>query len=404
MDAKNNTITFREIFRIRKNSVYIFLALLWATPVLSLLTQIVAHLPIINSFSDLVIPFVLVPLFLLSLRQIGSKLKPSLLFFYIFLSIYYVFSYWAFPENDTFLEERALSYFVYSLPFFYVGYLSCDDDCLDWFYYASYISVISSVFYNLFYITASDYQGEAEIIESNMAAAYSLLPHLLMVVWRTLSKPSIASFVFNIPVFLLGFFLLITFGSRGPIICFLLFVFLYFFVFKSFKRPVFTRIMILLVGLFVFKLFPSAMVFLLNTATDFGMGTRVINYLIEGGFISDSSGRDFIVNTIWPQLSIFPHGMGGAFPIVHTYSHNLAIDFWLDFGVILGTVLLLWIISMIILTYKRLKGLALNEFFCILFVCGFVSLFLSKSYLSEPLFYYLLGFCAYVCKKNRVTV
>ena len=59
-----------------------------------------------------------------------------------------------------------------------------------------------------------------EFSDYNMSAAYTFLPHLMMVTWHLLEKIN----VIDIVACLIGAVLLFGFGTRGPIFCMIIFV------------------------------------------------------------------------------------------------------------------------------------------------------------------------------------
>jgi len=93
-----------------------------------------------------------------------------------------------------------------------------------------------------------------------------------------------------------------------------------------------------------------------------------------------------------------------------TYVHNFAYELWIEFGVVVGsTILLLIIITAIRCIMRKEIPEEYRMLSVVLFCTGVVKLFFSGSWITEPYLYMMLGCSSailtmYVPKKWRIRV
>lgn len=164
--------------------------------------------------------------------------------------------------------------------------------------------------------------------------------------------------LYDLVLFILGLFCVLTQGNRGSLLIILIFVFLYFLrIFKNSNKKIINICLLLLLLIIAYLYIDNILNFLLNLFNDLGYQSRNIEKLINGSFTS-SNGRDFIWNEVVEAIKdIWPFGLGtfGDRPVVapiHVagYSHNIFLELLLSYGIIgllLSLIIILKIIYMI---------------------------------------------------------
>lgn len=385
-------------FTTQKGAAEFLIALAWANPILVYVKAIVLRLPLGDVFGELLIPIIYFGLICMSFSYFCKILRGSDIFFTLLLFTIYIIQYVLFPANEKVLDEYFLPLILSIIPMFFIGVAIDIKDVFKVLYVFSIICVLLQVINTLFFETSerlSDFEDRSQMYE-----AYRLLPHVLFCFWGWLKQFN----VFSLLVSLLGLFLLFSFGSRGPVACVLLFVALYVLFFKLFKGKI---IVVLLLGFLaaVIVLYSDViMLALQNLLSQLGLNIRIIRMLTEGeSAIIDSSGRDELSEILIRQLDITPifgYGIGGTWQFIGDYSHNIILDFLISFGLIPGMLLLLSILYIIIKGYRACKTVEEKGFLLVL-ICCFAKLFISYTFLSDPSWTLLLGYCVGVIRRNR---
>lgn len=131
----------------------------------------------------------------------------------------------------------------------------------------------------------------------------------------------------------------------------------------------------------------------------FGISSRTLTMLLTSTY-SDDNGRDLVWSkalTYVKEKPVFGYGIGGdrALPLaswnLEQYVHNLVLEVFLDFGVLIGGAALIWLVYMII---KRIAGGSLVYYKGVIIVLvslAIPKLFVSSSFWLEPLFWYLIA-------------
>ena len=126
-------------------------------------------------------------------------------------------------------------------------------------------------FYELLYAQSASYTGDTS--EYNMGLAYDILPHVLMVSWWALKKLGI----FNIVSMLLGLLLLLSLGTRGPVICAIVFIAVYLLFIRPSKYQKTMRIITISLAVFAISFLDQFMMFMQMLTIQLGMSTRIFD-------------------------------------------------------------------------------------------------------------------------------
>lgn len=230
---------------------------------------------------------------------------------------------------------------------------------------------------------------------SSQYASYFLLPHLLLLVASLFDRFT----PIKMGVSLLGAIDVSMQGNRGSIICFLLILPILTY-YKSLKMKTNKRIWLILaviiVCVVVSQTYISAFTALCNYASLHGFSTRTFSFFL-GTLEQENmdSGRSTIIETLLVAIkeNSFGYGLTGDQYLTGWYSHNLFVELLVELGVLVGGAIIIFIIVKIIKAVIIAKeNWNVGKFFYALLCCGFVKLFISGTYLTEPYFFAFMGF------------
>ena len=399
MSIIQNLIQARRFLFQPFNAVYL---IAWGAILLGYWRGINNHLPVLGTMTDeLEWCIVLAPI-LLSLPRLWKRIKTSDHIFVFACLIFYLLNIQLFPQNADVLVNRLFSFSLLTLPYYYIGVTLDIKRFYKFFYYISVVAVFMCAFYELLYAQSAFYTGDVDTSEYNMELAYSILPHVLMVSWRALK-----SFVIlNIAPMLLGLMLLLSFGTRGPVICAIVFIAIYLLFIRPSKYQKTMRIITVACAVYAMSFLDQFMTFMQLMTFQLGMSTRIFDKYFEGE-LEDSSGRDYIRETLLRELSIdnslFGHGVLGSYPYVNTYPHNIVLEFLFSFGWVWGIAILFCIVYIIAKMLINTHQCEINVTFgIILVIASILKLCFSSTFVDDALFFMLLGYCVNSSRKISI--
>lgn len=374
----------------------------WGAILLGYWRGINNHIPILGTMTDeLEWCIVLVPI-LLSLSKLLKRITKYDHMFVFACFILYVVNILLYPQNEEVLLGRLFSFSILTLPYYYIGVSLDIKRFYKSFYYISVIAIYMCAFYELVYAQSASYIGEVDTSEYNMGLAYSILPHVLMVSWSALKKLGL----FKIVSMLLGLLLLLSLGTRGPVICAIVFIAVYLLFIRPSKYQKTMRIATISLAIVAFSFLDRFMMFMQMLTFQLGMSTRFFDKYFEGE-METSVGRDYIRETLIKELmsdsTLSGHGILGSYSYVNTYPHNIVLDFLFSFGWMFGIVLLLSLLYIIIRMLIKYSQNEINRSFGILLVASSIlSLCFSSTFVDDAMFFMLLGYCINSLRKQRV--
>lgn len=385
-----------------KNPYLVTFLIAWGAILLGYWRGINNHLPVLGNFTDeLEWAIVLVPLIF------GSSAFVRRLSFFDFAFVFgciffYLLNFVLYPQNENALFKRLFSFTVLTIPYYFIGAALDIKRFYKVFFYVSCVSICICAFYNLSYAKSASYAGDMDVSEYNMSLAYNILQHVLMVSWVALKemKP------WKIGMMILGLFMLLSMGTRGPVVCAIVFIAVYLLFFKPSKYQKTMRAVVISVAVYAISFLDSFMMFMLITLQQLGLSTRIFDKYFDGG-LEESVGRDFIRETIIRELgtdnSIFGHGILGSYKYVGTYAHNIILDFLFSFGIVVGTGLLLMLAYLICRAFLRTRHCETEQVFLLLLViASLLKMCFSGTFIDDTLFFFLIGYCVQICRKQKL--
>lgn len=385
----------------RDNIRYVVLmSILWAPVLLGYMRGIVNHIPILGLFTDeLEVLFVLF-FIIVNLNTIVKHIKSSDLVFLVVIFISYILNFLLFPENGLQLEKHFFSTLFLVVPYYLYGRCINVEKYDDLFYVLSIICICLDTFYFLYYGQLT--KAEDELLEEggySMNAAYKLLPYVLFVIWRLYRKPTFIGGALSF----LGVFLLLSYGTRGPIVCLLSFVVVYFLFFIKSKHAKIIKTILVLSVLALSKIFNELILLTQGLLIELGMSSRIFDKYLSGDITEDSGREDFITTPLLNILngsdSFWGHGYFGSYNVVGTYPHNIIIEFMFTFGKLFGLLLLFMLAILIFKALINRSSLVEKSFFVLLICTSIIKLLMTGTFLDDAFFFFMIGYGVQLLKR-----
>lgn len=362
----------------------------------------------------LIIGIVVWILFLLGYARVrGTKFLDSFLV-YIGVGLIFLFAYWNHPEYKDLYSERVFSHILSGITgvtgYFVVRQIYNRDSLfkvlkasayiLFFYYFFRSFDVIRNGYWTVFSVgTASNVYSN-----SSMEFGYSmLLPALLFAAFYCIEKKRIY-LIFSV----IGIIEILLYGGRGPVLAYLCFIVIYF-IFIWTKDPeikyrglkIFGLIILLLTVYFLFDTVIGAVAQLLSSM---GIKSRVLDYVVSGHALDDN-GRNWIHLSAYALIankSIFSgYGPLGDYYQIGYYSHNMAIELAVEFGVLIAAITMILLVISVVRSLIKCKD---QEYavFLIVFICaGLIKLMFSNYFWAETNFWIMLGMMVNVRMLNK---
>ncbi len=298
-----------------------------------------------------------------------------------------------YPQNTKFItnSNNFWNTIFPCLRWFIVGLIIIPDKyMIDLLGKASCLAIIVETAFLIFYMIPNGL-----VVSDDMSRAYQLLPNIMLAVNYAFNSKKATAVFFSV----VGLLYLLSLGTRGPF-----FILIIFIVVKFVRTHILSskRKLLSVLGVCVFgiilsipKIYISILTVIKNLIGKTGLSTRILDYLIEGTTISETGGRDDLYKIAFELISERPllgHGVYGEWPVVYWNIHNLYLELWIHFGVILGSLLLIWGISLIAKSYFKTSNSYAKDIILVFASFVFFRGFFGGSYLMFSVFF-LLGIC-----------
>ena len=404
---------------VSKENVYRLFLVIWSSgALLPVIFSVFQKIPIIGlTYSVVNVCFWLI-FILLSFSEIKASIRPIDLLFFILCCLVVVFQLLSDSVYVGQLHDIWTDIMFKSIPLFFLG-LALDFSFLNnvdskkykHFMWLTYVNLIADI---VFYLRYSSTQSDIYTYVENgtnirytsfMFFAYITIPHVMALFYDFYKRKNLLSVVFAI----LGTLVVLTQGTRGAVICIVVYlaIILWDRVLNMklwLRLLIFSLIVLLIVSIIRFNLVELIALALRNYAYNMGLSTRVFDSILQANYINDS-GRSQIYSEILSTVSkggIWGYGLTSDTYLFSTYSHNFVLELIVEFGFIIGSIIaLITIIVFSLGMYKSSKrNINLNPVFAMFFCLGFVKLFMSGTYLTEPWFFFLIGFSIQIIRKS----
>lgn len=388
---KGEKVLTIRIPRLRAENFFeIFLVLFWGQDILfSYVRAVILRIPYIKYTADYILPMCMGICLLLALPYITQAVSRRDLLFAAGILVLFLIHFVFYPETVETLMPIARVFFTSVFPLYFIGLRFEADQHLRLLYILSVINIWAFSFYTL----AS---GEAVVAnqaakDSYMYRAYLLLPQLMIVVGYLFREGGIL----NMATAADGFIFLMMCGNRGSVFLFMLFIVAYILLLSERKRRGSVYMMVVMICFGITYFFEQIVHILTILFLRLGMSTRILERLMAGSFF-ESNGRRIITERLWAAVVRKPatgYGLASDRLYSSSYAHNYALELWMAFGMVVGTILVAITVFLIARAIIRTKAPSSRLFLLILTAVGFLKLFISSSFLQEGLFFMLLGTC-----------
>ena len=255
------------------------------------------------------------------------------------------------------------------------------------------LDIAEKVLYNIswacvavvFFYFFQYFRGVFYIESYDMSFSYAcLLPMIILYARKKL---------YTVPLSFILFVGVLAIGSRGAALYFIVFV-----LFDMIQNKSKWRWVILMLGILFVVLLPS----LADYLDALGIHSRTLS-MIDSGDIGSDSGRGSIAGTCWNVLlsksPILGLGIFGDYVIIGAYCHNIFLEFLMDFGLVAGVILILFLITRLFRVYFHADREYRNKI--LQYFCAFILPFMtSGSYLINSDFWIFLGLCILIERRN----
>lgn len=326
----------------------------------------------------------------ISILIVFNRIKIDMLFMLFFFCASFMITYALYPKtrvymfteyNDILFNPLYIFFFLTLTGYFLARTITEFDQIYKYMTIYSYVLLAMSIYgYSIF--IGSEIELQYMVFSYNM-----LIPTVFLIIIGIDKGKSL-----NLIVGLMGGFLILISGARGPIVCLALSILTYIFFTKMSQMKKIAIVGSLFIAGGISAIFFTSIIKGLIVFTDnLGVSSRTLTLILEGGFLNDS-GRSGIIHLLKESINLFGNGLfSDRIIALGYYAHNIFYEIIVEYGIILGTVLIIYIFILVLAGVKSLDSQRKN-LIIILMTTGIFKLMLSGSYLlQEPAFYIVLG-------------
>lgn len=356
----------------------------------------------LSAINPYIQPILTVILIVFSVKQWKSMLSIWDVVFFISVVSFFCYSPRIYPGTDYLISEYGGRFLFQAFPFFLLGATFNIKELDNAIVSISRLGV--SIIGLLIIFSMSGSISFLEIgDDESMGIAYMLLPVLVIVIWHVLLNPNTFDFLLSC----FGVFVLLGLGSRGPALCVIFFIVVFFLFFKHFKNELLLKGLLIILSFVCFLFLDSILAVIGSILESIGLSGRVLESISGNSFFSTDT-RDFIFakvllaisnNGLWEGSGFFADRE--LFDTANSYTdeiyaHNIFLEVILNFGIIIGIVFFILFFFFLIRSLIICKDSKYSSFLFAFFCAGFVPLLFSGSYLYSSMLWLLVGlFSAY---------
>lgn len=397
MNMIRQYILSREVF------FNLLIFLMWGYMLLAYYRGFVGMVPVIGNHQDVAEVALVSVIVLLGLPAMLNRMSPSDWLFLSGCTCVYVLNLGLFPDNYDVLLKNMFPTLCLVAPFFLMGRTLDIDKYLRPMLTISTLCILLDAFYFLIYMRNPAKMAERMAGEYYMYQAYRLLPHVMLILWRGMREFSLSKLFLA----LMGTFLILAYGTRGPLACLGIFGIVYFFAFTRFRHSMWVKGGMAFMGGLAVVFSRPLLILAKDSLEAVNMSTRIIERMLAGGLTHDT-GRGFIKLKLYEYLerpdTFLGYGLFGCSRFGMKYPHDFALDFLFSFGYAIGSMLLILIAYIVIRAFVKTQTRNERELILMFLCMTVLKMFFSSSFIMEPFFFALLGYCVtIIIRDNHVT-
>ena len=300
------------------------------------------------------------------------------------------------------LYSSILSRFFQTVPWMFATYAVRDFKLFKKFLPVIEILVLLFVLLNYFVYSSELFGGNAY----DQTVTYALLPAAVIACGSLFEKIRI----YQILILIVSVTFLFLLGTRGPIVCLILFLLMK--ILLTYKNEMRVKIALVsfffAVGIPLYLFYYDILNMLIDLAKKTDLSARPALKILAGTFLEDKSRNKMseYTTTLIRQNLLKGVGVGRDRVLLASltnsnvednvfgmYPHNIFLELLLQFGVFIGGAILLYLVVILFMTTFRNPDRDSMNVICIFIAVGFFPLLFSESYLSSHNFFAMLGFC-----------
>ncbi len=380
----------------------ILVAIVWThNTVMPLVRVVIERLPYIGFLAELLIPMSIILSAMACLPWFLRHIRGGDLAVYICAVLIVLFSMILHPITVDYLQEEWWRILIAAVPMYFIGVSFSLKDSENDLFWCSLFSVLGMFVFRIYLLNSG-----RDLENDDMEAAYRMLPSIMYLIYYAGIKKKL---VYIAIAAALSAVILI-FGTRGPIVCILVYVALLTIYFSFKARNLKVMIVLLLIFAIVLSIFIFDGLFIEVTSAlskvfeKIGFSTRIFYFILEGD-ITASKGRETLANQAVEAIIENPmwgYGITADRAMFGIYPHNMFLEILCQYGIIFGSLL---IITMIIITVialiKSRKNSKQFAFALMLVSIVFVKLMISSTYTIEPLLFFMMGYFVLILRMKR---
>lgn len=396
-----NTNLSKSTQVLSKNAFRLLVIVFWIKyTILDFVEVIIRKLPIIGSFSQLLIGFFIAALIVLSIPFMLKNIRATDLLFYVICAALVLGTLVLNYNASSYIKDDLWRILGLSVPVFFIGITYDYELSKDDLFLVSFAAVTIMFIYQFYQI----FQGR-ELSNDNMNTAYNVLPSVMYLTYWAIQKKNakywLLCILSNITIFV--------YGTRGPMLAAMIFLIFGIIANMFFNKKTLKTIALFAIILFVIYLlfFKGLVINIANVMSELfeniGFSTRIFDKFLSGN-ISDSSGRDVLYQAVIDGIREKPllgYGLMGDRTLNDgAYVHNVILELFAQFGVIIGSAVIIAVICIVLKALFKTRRDGVFGFVLMLVCMVFTKLMLSGSYITEPYFFFMIG-VAINCIRNK---
>ena len=353
-----------------------------------------------EAIREIVLHIVYIIVIALCLKK-GSRFHGGDIFILLFVALAILFTWLIYPDNIEmymFGEDQFWPTVFPLFRFFIAGlFLIPNKKNLELMGKVSCLAILVEAIFVMYILRGSDLQNS-----DDMSRAYFMLLNVLLVINYAFDRKSLISIV----IALIGIMLLLSMGTRGPIMIVLAFSACKIFQASTRKGQsgVVVAVLLVLIWLVNSPYWDIFLIFLQGVLDSLGMSTRVIDFTIQGETLTYYSERDEIAQVVISKIKERPFegwGVYGEWQFVGWSAHNMYLEILDHYGVVLGGVIILLMFFNVIKAFFSSKVAVPVRSLVLLFACNvLVRGVFGGGFLTSATFL-MIGYCLQVCRKTN---
>lgn len=380
-------------YKISEKAFRALMVLVWVQyTVLNFISVLLRSVPLIGSVANYAIPIAIIASAVVALPYFTERLKGKDLIFYALLigvlAVTMIFS----KSNGFYVRREFFRMAFEVFPLYFLGVAYSHTSCKKPLFWASLAGVCAYSAYLMYNVMRG-----VDMATDNMDASYKVLPSILYLIYSVFEYRKL----WVIPFVAVGGFLILSYGTRGPLIVMLAYLGYYMVSYVFRKGSFWLKLLaVLMLG------FVAYCIFVDNVLSDYaealipkfesiGIDTRILELFLDGELVEHDSGRgdlyDVVKAWIWDD-PLWGHGvMSDRVFLDDRYVHHLLYEIWCHFGLIFGTLILMFMIGIPLRAIFKTKNVEVRSLIIMLCCAVFLRLLLSNSYLYEGNLFFVLG-------------